>query len=248
MKSLDGEVAVVTGASRGIGAAVARSLADHGATVIGTATTEAGAQRIEEMLAGARFAGAGLVLDVADAASVKTTFASLADRGLLPGILVNNAGIARDSLLARMSDDEWGTVIDTDLTSLYRTCKACVRHLMKRRGGRIVNVTSVVGFAGNAGQTNYAAAKAGIVGFTRALAREIGGRSITVNAVAPGFIDTDMTRDLGSERRVRMLEQIPLGRFGTPEEIAAAVTFLASPDAGYITGETLHVNGGMYMG
>jgi len=248
MKGLDGEIALVTGASRGIGAAVARSLADRGATVVGTATTEAGALRIGQMLAGARCPGTGLVLDVADAASVESAFASLADRGLLPGILVNNAGITRDSLLARMHDEAWNAVIDTDLTSLYRTCKACVRHLMKRRGGRIVNVTSVVGFAGNAGQVNYAAAKAGIVGFTRALARELGGRSITVNAVAPGFIDTDMTRDLGSEQRARMLEQIPLGRLGTPEEIAAAVVFLASPDAAYITGETLHVNGGMYMG
>ena len=248
MKGLDGEIALVTGASRGIGAAVAHSLADHGAIVVGTATTEAGALRIGQTLAGARCPGTGLVLDVADAASVETAFASLADRGLLPGILVNNAGITRDSLLARMHDEDWDAVIDTDLTSLYRTCKACVRHLMKRRGGRIVNVTSVVGFAGNAGQVNYAAAKAGIVGFTRALARELGGRSITVNAVAPGFIDTDMTRDLGSEQRARMLEQIPLGRLGAPEEIAAAVTFLASPDAAYITGETLHVNGGMYMG
>ena len=248
MKGPEDEIAVVTGASRGIGAAVARSLADHGATVIGTATTEAGALRIGQMLAGARNPGSGIVLDVADAVSVERTFASLADRDLLPGILVNNAGITRDSLLARMRDEDWDAVIDTDLTSLYRTCKACVRHLMKRRGGRIVNVTSVVGFAGNAGQVNYAAAKAGIVGFTRALARELGGRSITVNAVAPGFIDTDMTRDLGAEQRVRMLEQIPLGRLGAPEEVAAAVTFLASPDAAYITGETLHVNGGMYMG
>ena len=248
MKDLNGEIAVVTGASRGIGAAVARSLADHGATVVGTATTREGVLRIERALAGARYPGTGLVLDVSDAASVETAFASLADRGLLPGILVNNAGITRDALFVRMRDTEWDAVIDTDLTSLYRTCKACVRHLMKRRGGRIVNVTSVVGFAGNAGQVNYAAAKAGIVGFTRALAKELGGRSITVNAVAPGFIDTDMTRDLGSEPRARMLEQIPLGRLGTPEEIAAAVAFLASPGAGYITGETLHVNGGMYMG
>ena len=248
MKGLDGEIAVVTGASRGIGAAVARSLADHGASVVGTSTTQAGALRIGEMLAGARNPGSGIVLDVADAASVETAFASLVDRSLLPGILVNNAGITRDSLLARMSDEDWDAVIDTDLTSLYRTCKACVRHLMRRRGGRIVNVTSVVGFAGNAGQANYAAAKAGIVGFTRALARELGGRSITVNAVAPGFIDTDMTRDLGAGQRTRMLEQIPLGRLGAPEEIAAAVTFLASSDAAYITGETLHVNGGMYMG
>ena len=248
MMDLSGEIALVTGASRGIGAAVARSLADHGATVVGTATTGSGAQRIERMLAAARSAGRGLVLDVSDAASVDEAFASLAGDGLLPGILVNNAGITRDTLLARMSAEQWDAVIDTDLTSLYRTCKACVRHLMKRRGGRIVNVTSVVGFTGNAGQVNYAAAKAGIVGFTRALAKELGGRSITVNAVAPGFIDTDMTRDVGSGQRARMLEQVPLGRLGTPEEIAAAVTFLASPGAGYITGETLHVNGGMYMG
>lgn len=246
--NLNGEVAVVTGASRGIGSAIARTLANHGATVIGTATTDDGAQRIEAMLADARNPGKGLVLDVASAASVDATFGSLAGSGLLPGILVNNAGITRDTLFARMSDEQWDAVIDTDLTSVYRTCKACVRHLMKRRGGRIVNVTSVVGFTGNAGQANYAAAKAGIVGFTRALAKELGGRSITVNAVAPGFIDTDMTRYIGSDQRARLLEQVPLGRLGSPEEIAAAVAFLASPGAGYITGETLHVNGGMYMG
>jgi len=248
MTDLDGEIAFVTGASRGIGAAVARALADHGAGVIGTATTQAGALRIEQMLEGARCPGTGVVLDVADTAGIESCFTSLADRSLLPGILVNNAGITRDALLARMHDEDWNAVIDTDLTSLYRMCKACVRHLMKRRGGRIINVTSVVGFAGNAGQVNYAAAKAGIVGFTRALARELGGRSITVNAVAPGFIDTDMTRDLGPAQTARMLERIPLGRLGAPEEIAAAVTFLASPAAAYITGETLHVNGGMYMG
>ena len=248
MMELDGEVAVVTGASRGIGAAIARALADDGATVVGTATTDGGAQRVEAMLAGARNPGKGLVLDVANAASVEAAFGTLADSGLLPSILVNNAGITRDTLFVRMSEDQWDAVIDTDLTSLYRTCKACVRHMMKRRGGRIVNVTSIVGFTGNAGQANYAAAKAGIVGFTRALAKELGGRSITVNAVAPGFIDTDMTRDIGPEQRIRMLEQVPLGRLGSPEEIAAAVAFLASPGAGYITGETLHVNGGMYMG
>ena len=246
--NLNGEVAVVTGASRGIGAAIARALSNHGATVIGTATTDDGAQRIDAMLADARNPGKGLVLDVASAASVDATFSSLAGSGLLPGILVNNAGITRDTLFVRMSDEQWDAVIDTDLTSVYRTCKACVRHLMKRRGGRIVNVTSVVGFTGNAGQANYAAAKAGIVGFTRALAKELGGRSITVNAVAPGFIDTDMTRDIGFEQRARLLEQVPLGRLGSPEEIAAAVAFLASPGAGYITGVTLHVNGGMYMG
>ena len=246
--SLGEEIAVVTGASRGIGAAVARSLAGLGATVVGTATTGEGAQRVERMLGDAPSPGRGLVLDVADAASVEAGFAALAADGLMPGILVNNAGITRDTLFARMSDAQWESVIDTDLTSLYRTCRACVRHLMKRRGGRIVNVTSVVGFTGNAGQTNYAAAKAGIVGFTRALARELGGRSITVNAVAPGFIDTDMTRAVELGQRDRMLEQIPLGRLGAPEEVAAAVAFLASPEAGYITGETLHVNGGMYMG
>ena len=248
MTDLDGEVALVTGASRGIGAAIARTLADRGARVVGTATTEDGARRVEHMLADAPCPGAGLVLDVADAASVDTGFASLASSDLVPGILVNNAGITRDTLFVRMSDEEWDAVIDTDLTSLYRTCKACVRHLMKRRGGRIINVTSVVAFAGNAGQVNYAAAKAGIVGFTRALAKELGGRSITVNAIAPGFIDTDMTRDIAPDQHARMLEQIPLGRLGTPEEVAAAAAFLASPEAGYITGETLHVNGGMYMG
>ena len=246
--NLDGEVAVVTGASRGIGAAVAHSLAALGATVVGTATTEDGAWRVEGMLRDAPSPGRGLVLDVADTASVEAGFAALAADGLMPGILVNNAGITRDTPFARMDEAQWEAVVNTDLTSLYRTCKACVRHLMKRRGGRIVNVASVVGFTGNAGQANYAAAKAGIVGFTRALAKELGGRSITVNAVAPGFIDTDMTRGLGPEQRDRMLALVPLGRFGVPEEIAAAVAFLASPAAGYITGETLHVNGGMYMG
>ena len=248
MIDLNGETAVVTGASRGIGAAVARALADHGATVVGTATTEEGARRVERMLAEAPSPGRGLVLDVADGASVDAGFATLAEQGLLPGILVNNAGITRDTLFIRMSDAQWDAVIDTNLTSLHRTCKACVRHLMKRRGGRIVNVTSVVGFTGNAGQVSYAAAKAGVVGFTRALAKELAPRSVTVNAVAPGFIDTDMTRHLAAEQRDRVLEQVPLGRLGAPEEVAAAVTFLASPGAGYITGETLHVNGGMYMG
>ena len=248
MLSLSGEIAVVTGASRGIGAAIARSLSEHGAMVIGTATTGDGAQRVEQMLRDAPSPGRGLVLDVADMASVDAGFASLAASALMPGILVNNAGIARDALLARMKDEQWDVVINTDLTSLYRTCKACVRHLMKRRGGRIVNVTSVVAFTGNAGQTSYAAAKAGIVGFTRALAKELGSRSITVNAVAPGFIDTDMIREIGPGQRDRMLDLVPLGRLGAPEEVAAAVAFLASPGAGYITGETLHVNGGMYMG
>ena len=248
MMNLKGEVALVTGASRGIGAAIAHALARQGAVVVGTATTEAGAGRVERMLRDAPVPGRGMVLDVGSSESVNAGFASLGRSELLPGILVNNAGVVRDTLLARMDDEQWETVINTDLTSLYRTCRACVRHLMRRRGGRIVNVTSVVGFTGNAGQTNYAAAKAGIVGFTRALAKELAGRSVTVNAVAPGFIDTDMTREIGPEMRDRMIGLVPLGRLGVPEEIAAAVAFLASPDAGYITGETLHVNGGMYMG
>ena len=248
MIDLDGEIAVVTGASRGIGAAIAGALAEHGATVIGTATTAEGAERVGRMLRGGPSRGQGIVLDVAEPGSIDAGFASLARSDLMPGILVNNAGIVRDTLLARMTDEQWDAVINTDLTSLYRTCKACVRHLMKRRGGRIINVTSVVGFTGNAGQTNYAAAKAGIVGFTRALATELAGRSITVNAVAPGFIDTDMTREIGSGVRERIVEQVPLGRLGSPEEVAAAVTFLASPGASYITGETIHVNGGIYMG
>ena len=215
MNDLSGEIAVVTGASRGIGTAIARALAERGATVVGTATTQIGARRVEQVLRDMPSPGRGLVLDVADAASVDAGFASLAARDLMPGILVNNAGITRDALLARMNAEQWDAVIETDLTSLYRTCRACVRHLMKRRGGRIVNVTSVVAFTGNAGQTSYAAAKAGIVGFTRALAKELGGRSVTVNAVAPGFIDTDMTRGIGAEQRARMLDLVPLGRLGT---------------------------------
>ena len=225
MMNLTGEVALVTGATRGIGAAIAQTLARQGAVVIGTATTEDGAGRVDRMLRDAPVPGRGMVLDVSSSESVNAGFASLGRDDLMPGILVNNAGIVRDGLLARMDDEQWDSVIDTDLTSLYRTCRACVRHLMKRRGGRIVNVTSVVGFTGNAGQTNYAAAKAGIVGFTRALAKELAGRSITVNAVAPGFIETDMTWEIAPETRDRMIGLVPLGRLGAPEEAAAAVAF-----------------------
>ncbi len=244
--SFEGTVVLVTGASRGIGAAVADAFARAGARVVGTATREAGAQAIGERLAAA--GGRGEVVDVADGASVQALFARLEEAGLVPQVVVNNAGITRDNLLARMKDEEWRDVIETDLSSLYRVCKAAARPMMKARGGRIVNIGSVVGAMGNAGQTNYAAAKAGMIGFTRALARELGGRGITVNAVAPGFIDTDMTRALGEGQRDALLAQIPLKRLGAPEDVAAAVLFLCSPQAAYVTGETLHVNGGMYMG
>jgi len=240
-----GRVALVTGASRGIGAAIADALVAGGHRVIGTATTTSGAEAIDERLAPA--GGAGLCLDVADSESIKTVLDVIAERFGPLAILVNNAGITRDNLLLRMKDDEWDSVVETNLTALYRLSKAVLRPMTKARWGRIVSITSVVGSMGNAGQSNYAASKAGAAGFTRALAREIGGRSITVNAVAPGFIDTDMTRALEGPQRDAMLAQIPLARFGDPQEIAAAVAFLCSDQAGYITGETLHVNGGMYM-
>jgi len=246
--SLDGEVALVTGASRGIGKAIAHALGEAGAFVIGTATTEEGAERISEDLRAKDIKGFGAALDVAQSDSVNALFERLGDESKNPTILVNNAGITRDNLLARMSEEEWDAVLDTDLTSLFRICRASVRHLMKSRRGRIVNITSVVGATGNAGQSNYAAAKAGIIGFTRALARELAGRGITVNAVAPGFIETDMTGELPEKQRDLLLDGIPMKRLGRPEDIAAAVVFLASPAAAYITGETLHVNGGMYMG
>ena len=245
---LEGQVALVTGASRGIGEAIANALALRGAYVIGTATTDEGAARITAKLGESGLAGQGMCLDVASGDSVAAMMKALASDGRLPSILVNNAGITRDTLLARMGESDWDAVIDTNLGSVYRLCKACARHLMKARGGRIVNVSSVVGAMGNAGQTNYAAAKAGMIGFTRALAREFAARSITVNAVAPGFVDTDMTREMSDEQREAVLKSVPLGRLAAPEEIAAAVAFLASPAAAYITGETLHVNGGMYMG
>lgn len=246
--TLEGEIALVTGASRGIGMAIARTLGSRGAFVIGTATTDAGAERIGNALAEADIEGFGAALDVADSESVSALFERLEADSRNPSVLINNAGITRDNLLARMSEDEWEAVLNTDLTSLFRVCRASVRHLMKSRRGRIINITSVVGATGNAGQSNYAAAKAGIIGFTRALARELAGRGITVNAVAPGFIDTDMTAALPDKQRERLLAGIPMKRLGTPEDVAAAVAFLASPAAAYITGETLHVNGGMYMG
>jgi 3-oxoacyl-[acyl-carrier protein] reductase len=242
---LQGEIALVTGASRGIGAAIADTLAAHGAQVIGTATSQAGAQAIAERLAA--HGGAGRSLDVTDGAAVEALIEAIAREFGAVTILVNNAGITRDQLLMRMKDEDWQAIIDTNLSSVYRTSKAVMRGMMKARKGRIVNIASVVGVTGNPGQANYAAAKAGIIAFSKSLAREIGSRGITVNVVAPGFIDTDMTRALSEEQRQALLGQIALGRLGAPDDIAQAVLFLASPAAAYITGETMHVNGGMYM-
>ncbi|MAC99561.1 MULTISPECIES: 3-oxoacyl-ACP reductase FabG [Pseudomonas] len=245
--SLEGKVALVTGASRGIGQAIAHALAAQGAVVVGTATSDQGAQAIGEKLAAAGYKGTGMKLDVRDPESIAAVLAAITESYGAPAILVNNAGITADNLLMRMKDDEWDDVIGTNLSSVYRLSKAVLRGMTKGRWGRIINISSVVGGMGNAGQSNYAAAKAGMEGFTRALAREVGSRAITVNAVAPGFIDTDMTRALNDSQRSVMLEQIPLARLGQAEEIAAAVAFLASESAGYITGATLPVNGGMYM-
>ena len=242
---LKGEIALVTGASRGIGAAIADELAVQGATVIGTATSEAGAKAIGDRLAGQ--GGHGRVLDVADPASVEALIDGIASDIGPVSILVNNAGITRDNLLMRMKDEDWQAILDTNLSSVYRTSKAVMRAMMKARRGRIINIASVIGVTGNAGQANYAAAKAGIIGFSKSMAREIGSRGITVNVVAPGFIDTDMTRSLPEDAKKGMLDQIALGRLGEPADIARAVAFLAGPSAAYITGETLHVNGGMYM-
>jgi len=244
---LEGEIALVTGASRGIGRAILTALAKRGAAVAGTATTDAGAAAIDQALRDAGCRGLGLVLDVADSASVDAALALVGEVLGPPTILVNNAGITRDALLMRMKDDDWHRVIDTNLGSLYRVSKACLRAMTKARKGRIVSIASVVGVRGNAGQTNYAASKAGMMGFTKSLAREVGARGITVNCVAPGFIETDMTRALGDVQREALIGEIPLARLGSPEDVAAAVLFLVSPEAGYITGETLHVNGGMYM-
>jgi 3-oxoacyl-[acyl-carrier protein] reductase len=244
---LKGQVALVTGASRGIGQAIALELGRQGAHVIGTATSSNGAENISSILKEKDIVGRGVVLDVTKTESVAAVLADMEKTCGAPTILVNNAGITRDNLLLRMSEDEWDSIIETNLKSVYRMSKACLRPMMKARGGRIISISSVVGSIGNAGQANYAAAKAGLAGFTRSLAREIGSRHITVNAVAPGFIDTDMTRKLPEAQKELLVNQIPLGRLGTAEEVAYAVAFLASPQAAYITGVTLHVNGGMYM-
>jgi 3-oxoacyl-[acyl-carrier protein] reductase len=245
---MEKKIALVTGASRGIGRAIAEQLAADGMTVIGTATSESGAENIASYLADAGNAGTGMVLRVDVADSVASVINAVKEQYGAPVVLVNNAGITRDNLLMRMKEDEWGAVMETNLTALYRVCKACARGMTKARWGRIINISSVVGSMGNAGQSNYAATKAGAEGFSRSLASELGSRNITVNCVAPGFIDTDMTRDLPEQQREQLQQQIPLGRLGEPREIAAVVAFLAGDTGGYITGETIHVNGGMYMG
>lgn len=247
MKPLEGKVALITGASRGIGKEIALELGRHGAITVGTATTAAGAATICQSLTDIQVAGTGLVLNVNDPAQVEAASAQVEAQFGSITILVNNAGITRDNLLLRMKDEEWDDIMATNLKAVYRLSKLVLRGMMKARYGRIINITSVVGAMGNAGQTNYAAAKAGVGGFTRALAREVGSRNITVNCVAPGFIDTDMTASLSEEQRAVLRRQIPLARLGTVADVAAAVAFLASPGAGYITGCTLHVNGGMYM-
>lgn len=246
---LTGQIALVTGASRGIGAAIADRLAANGACVIGTATSQTGAEAIDGRLAaGGSATGHGRVLDVTDSVAVNELMKEVTETLGAPSIVVNNAGITRDTLLMRMKDEDWQAVIDANLSGVFRVCKAALKGMMKARAGRIVNIGSVVGLTGNPGQVNYSAAKAGLLGMTRSLAREVGSRSITVNAIAPGFIETDMTRDLDDKTTSAMLGQIPLGRLGAVEDIAAAVAFLVSPSAGYITGETLNVNGGLYMG
>ncbi|TNF34317.1 MAG: 3-oxoacyl-ACP reductase FabG [Gammaproteobacteria bacterium] len=245
---LEGKVALVTGASRGIGKAIADMLAARGATVIGTATSDSGAAAITERLKALGNKGCGMKLDVGNAEDVEAVVAAISEQFGAPQILVNNAGITRDNLLMRMKTEEWDDVINTNLNSVFRVSKACLRGMTKARWGRIITISSVVGSMGNAGQANYAATKAGVEGFSRALAAELGGRNITVNSVAPGFIDTDMTRELPEEHRAALQKQIALGRLGSADEIASVVAFLASEGAAYITGETIHVNGGMYMG
>ena len=246
-KLLEGQIALVTGASRGIGAAIAQELGKQGATVIGTATSAGGAENITASLKAANIKGLGLTLDVNDGAQIEAVLAEIASKFGDVTILVNNAGITKDTLLMRMKDEDWDAVISTNLTSVYRMSQAVLRPMMKARTGRIVSISSVVGHMGNAGQTNYSAAKAGMAGFTKSLAAEVGSRNITVNCVAPGFIETDMTAELPEAIKTKMLERVPLGRLGNVNEIAATVAFLASPLAAYITGETIHVNGGMYM-
>ncbi|MBB5188494.1 3-oxoacyl-[acyl-carrier protein] reductase [Zhongshania antarctica] len=241
------KVALVTGASRGIGQAIAIAIGNMGYQVIGTATTDGGADAITAHFKASGINGVGMMMNVSNSESVDATLKAITEQFGAPAVLVNNAGITKDNLMLRMKDDEWYDVIDTNLNSLYRLSKACLRGMTKARWGRIINISSVVGAMGNAGQTNYAAAKAGMDGFTRALAREIGSRGITVNGVAPGFIDTDMTKKLGDDQREALKTQIPLQRLGSPEEIAGVVAFLVSDVAGYVTGETIHVNGGMYM-
>jgi len=245
MIDLQKKIALVTGASRGIGAAIADTLAAAGAVVVGTATTEAGAEAISQRLRA--HGGQGIVLDVANPESIQAALARVKETTGMPDILVNNAGITRDNLLMRMKDEEWQQVLDTDLTAVFRLSKACLRPMMKKRSGRIISIGSVIGSMGNAGQANYAAAKAGLVGFSKSLAREIGSRGITVNVVAPGYIVTDMTRDLPEEQQDKLKAQVPLQRLGSPQDIANAVLFLASDMGAYVTGETLHVNGGMWM-
>lgn len=243
---LNGQIALVTGASRGIGAAIAQELGKQGAVVIGTATTKGGAESIHAALQQASIQGAGMALDVNDAAQIEAVLKQISEQFGDVSILVNNAGITRDTLLMRMSDEDWDAVISTNLTSVFRMSQAVLRPMMKARAGRIISISSVVGHMGNAGQTNYAAAKAGMTGFAKSLAAEVGSRNITVNCVAPGFIETDMTAELPEAIKTKMLERVPLGRLGNVQEIAATVAFLASPSAAYITGETIHVNGGMY--
>lgn len=248
MSTLEGEVALVTGASRGIGEAIANRLGSDGATVVGTATTEAGASRITERFAALGIAGEGVCLDVTDGPATDAVMAAIVEKHGAISVLVNNAGITRDNLFMRMKDEEWDAVIGTNLSAVYRLCRLAVKPMVKARRGRIINITSVVGQTGNAGQVNYAAAKAGVVGMTKSLARELGARNITVNAVAPGFIVSDMTDALPEAQKEKLQSEIALGRLGKPEEIAAAVAWLASSEAAYVTGQTLAINGGMYMG
>ena len=245
--TLNGQIALVTGASQGIGAAILMKLAQQGATVIGTATTENGASNINAALTAAGFAGRGVALDVRDETQIEAVVAMIEKEYGSVSILVNNAGVTRDNLAMRMKDEEWDVVIDTNLKAVFRMSRAVMRGMMKARAGRIISISSVVGHAGNPGQANYCASKAGLGGMTRALARELGSRNITVNCVAPGFIDTRMTQALAEKQREAMASNIPLGRFGSPEDVAAAVAYLASPEAGYVTGTTIHVNGGMFM-